>query len=196
MADLPTYSPFFSCLYDEAAPVGNIGRGTHYSILESAAWISPTFSPLERGHVHRFAVVWDEDHDTRVIDALERIYMAGLLSSVLFAGERKGTLFLLLAREVDRICSPSELVKYRHAVLNISQGLEFDSWPTEIGRFEADIKREAYVDPAGIIHDNQEQVQIYLRNIHHLWKLGVRPYDPKRGTSNTFVAPTQSLFSA
>jgi hypothetical protein len=42
-------------------------------------------------------VIWDEDHDERVIGVVERMYFAGLLHPVLFVGERKGSLTVVLS---------------------------------------------------------------------------------------------------
>ena len=60
------YSPFFSTLHDEDGPVGHLGGGTHYSVLRAVLWEpEPAF--------HDFAVVWDEDHDLRVVWVLEQM---------------------------------------------------------------------------------------------------------------------------
>ena len=90
MSDTPAYSTLFCCLYNESAPIGSIGRGCHYSVFRSVEWLDVTRSPLELPEMHDFAVIWDEDHDTRVINVIERIYLSGLLSPIQFVGERKG----------------------------------------------------------------------------------------------------------
>ena len=46
MPDVRQYSKLFSCLYDEAEPVGSLGRGTHYSIFRSVEWLDVTRRPL------------------------------------------------------------------------------------------------------------------------------------------------------
>src|SRR5688572_1906398 len=84
MTNPSVYSKLFACLYDEPAPVGNLGRGTHYSVMRSVEWLDVVRRPLPLPEIHDFAVIWDEDHDSRVIEAVERIYMAGLLSPIQF----------------------------------------------------------------------------------------------------------------
>lgn len=96
-AQAPAYSHLFSCIYDEAEPIGRIGRGTHYSIFRAAEWHDVMRRPLPVAQVHDFAVVWDEDHDTRVIEVVEKLYMKSLLSPVQFIGERKGSLNVIVA---------------------------------------------------------------------------------------------------
>ena len=46
MAATPQYSTLFSCLYDEPDPVGQLGRGTHYSVMRSVEWLDVTRRPL------------------------------------------------------------------------------------------------------------------------------------------------------
>src|SRR5260370_21913517 len=91
-----SYSAFFQTLHDEAKPVGKIGRGTHYSILRAQVWQDERLKPLKKGMLADFAVIWDEDHDERVIEVIEWLYFEGLLSPIRFIGERKGSLTVLL----------------------------------------------------------------------------------------------------
>src|SRR4051812_6684669 len=87
-----SYSPFFQTLHDETRPVGQLGRGTHYSILRVPIWQDEWLNLLAQGLLLDFAVIWDEDHDARVMEAVEALYFSGLLSPVRFIGERKGSL--------------------------------------------------------------------------------------------------------
>lgn len=61
MDNPPAYSRLFSCLHDEASPVGNLGRGTHFSIFRSVEWLDVERQPLARPQIHDFAVIWDEN---------------------------------------------------------------------------------------------------------------------------------------
>ena len=90
------YSPFFQPLHDETRPVGHFGRGTHYSVLRVPIWHDERLQPLAQGELLDFAIIWDEDHDERVIEPIEEMYFAGLLAPVRFIGERKGTLSVLI----------------------------------------------------------------------------------------------------
>ncbi|MDV3385655.1 hypothetical protein NX009_29435 [Klebsiella pneumoniae] len=105
--NLPSYSQFFHTIYDEKSPVGRIGRGTHYSVFESVQWLSPSLGRYKSPKVQKFAIIWDEDHDTRIVDVLEIALMRNLLGPVVFAGERKGSLSIVLSPDFDRL-TPSE----------------------------------------------------------------------------------------
>jgi Bacterial RNA polymerase, alpha chain C terminal domain len=86
-----TYSDFFKTLHDETSPTGYLGRGTHYSVLRAVVFHDPMGIALSEGQFADFAVIWDEDHDARVMEPIEEIYRRGLLSSFLMFGEHKGT---------------------------------------------------------------------------------------------------------
>ena len=72
--------------------MGDFGRGTHYSVLRVPIWQDEWLSPLPQGALLDFAVIWDEDHDERVMQVIEELYFSGLLGPVRFVGERKGSL--------------------------------------------------------------------------------------------------------
>ncbi|QQR39463.1 hypothetical protein [Devosia rhizoryzae] len=182
MVSLPVYSTLFSCLHDEPDFVGSLGRGTHYSVLRSVEWLDVIREPLLTPQIHDFAVIWDEDHDTRVISAIERIYMAGLLSPVQFVGERKGLLSVILASRFFFHGDGGALEQYRKAVSEIASNLGFDSWTSEIGTFDRQLGSPHQTDPVGIINDTDEKVETYLRNIDNLWGLGTRNFEPERDT--------------
>ena len=186
MTATPQYSTLFSCLYDEAEPVGHLGRGTHYSVMRSVEWLDVTRQPLTTPEVHDFAVIWDEDHDTRVIEAAERIYMAGLLSPVQFIGERKGGLTVIVAARFYYSGSEADLQAYTQAVNAISQDLD-DPWPAEVGSFD---RAKGAVQlgwhqtfTAGLISDEEHRVNTYLANIDSLWRLGTKPLVVPRATA-------------
>jgi hypothetical protein len=87
---MQTYSAFFKTLHDETGPTGYLGRGTHYSVLRAVVFHAPNGAHLPEGQFADFAVIWDEDHDVRVIRPIEEIYRRGLLSSFLMFGEQRG----------------------------------------------------------------------------------------------------------
>ncbi|MBY4714904.1 hypothetical protein [Burkholderia cepacia] len=161
-----SYCPFFQTLYDETHPVGNLGRGTHYSVLRAPVWHNELLNRLERCAFLDFAVIWDEDHDDRVIDAIMVLYVGGLLSPMRFIGERKGVLSVLLAPDVVRDWEPERLEQYCEDINDICSCLE-DSWTGQVE--SVDSQRHS------IIHDSPEKVAIYLKNIDMLWQLGVNP---------------------
>ncbi|MGZ7238461.1 hypothetical protein ACXWO6_09600, partial [Streptococcus pyogenes] len=53
-----SYSTLFTTIYDETAPIGNLGRGTHYSILRSTESCNSLLDDLNHFQIHDFAVIW------------------------------------------------------------------------------------------------------------------------------------------
>ena len=173
----PAYSSLFACLHDEPAPVGHLGRGTHYSVFRSVEWLDVIRAPLHVPQIHDFAVIWDEDHDTRVIDVIEDIYMAGLLSPIQFIGERKGTLTAILAAKFYYADTEARLDDYVRKLNDISAHTSNrDSWPAEVGMFDRSLGSPHQTDVRGLIAADDHRVITYLRNIDSLWGLGTKDY--------------------
>lgn len=190
MTTLPIYSTYFSCLHDEPKAYGALGRGTHYSVFRCTEWFDVCRRPTAQAEVHDFAVIWDEDHDTRVIEAVERIYLAGLLSPVQFIGERKGSLTVIVAARFWSY-NEAEFNTYKERVQALIQPMD-DYWPLEIGIFDRSGARHTnwhQNDPLGIINDQTHKVNVYLSNIDALWNLGTKPPVWPRA-SQAFVPPT------
>lgn len=182
MRNLPIYSTYFSCLYDEQTPVGHLGRGTHYSVMRSVEWLDVERRSLKLPQVHDFAVIWDEDHDERVVEAVERIYMAGLLSPVQFIGERKGGLTVIVASRFWYSHPPIEggIEVYKSRVEDALDGMSHgDYWPVTFGMFDrAECWPPHQTEVEGLINDGEYKVITYLRNIDSLWNLGTKKYVP------------------
>lgn len=177
------YSNLFSCIYNEQAAVGQLGRGTHYSVFRAVEWLDVLRTPISPAQVHDFTVIWDEDHDTRVIDVIERIYMAGLLSPIQFIGERKGTLTVIVAANFYFGGIP-DIEIYKKQLQTICDGAAHgDYWPVEVGMFDRSphfAPTEPHqTDVCGIINDKKHRVVTYLRNIDSLWHLGTKPFSPR-----------------
>jgi hypothetical protein len=162
------YSPFFQTLYDEQEPVGYLGRGTHYSILRAIVFHDEYGQPLPQDRYkcpeakyHDFAVLWDEDHDTRIIEALQKIYTRGILPMFSFLGERKAmlTALALSDSQVLRSYAPSILKEICSNIYN-------DCWTSEVGIIS---------QPEAIINAATQDIVLYLKNINMLWKLGSKP---------------------
>lgn len=173
------YSQFFSCLYDEQTPIGDIGRGCHYSVFRVAEWLDVERRSMSIAQRHDFAVIWDEDHDTRVIEAAERLYMAGLLAPVQFIGERKGVMSVLVAARFWGSSSAGNFLAYRDAVQEQVSDVLGDYWNVEIGTYDWNQGSLQNRNPVGIIADGEAKVMTYLDNIHNLWTLGTYPYRPR-----------------
>ena len=77
--DLPVGIDFLKCLYEENEPVGMLGCGTHYSVYRAVVWHDESGRPLRDSKLHDFAIIWDEDHDERVLEVVERVYFNGML---------------------------------------------------------------------------------------------------------------------
>ena len=161
-----SYYPFLQTLYDETRPVGNLGRGTHYSVLRAPVWHDELLNRLDRCAFLDFAVIWDENHDGLVIDAIRMFYVAGLLSPIRYIGERRGTLSVILAPDTGRDWETAKLDQYRDEIDDICQCLED---PCSVHFDDVDDQQHS------IIHDSPEKVAIYLKNIDMLWQLGVNP---------------------
>jgi hypothetical protein len=175
MAEVRQYSNLFSCIYDETAPIGLLGRGTHYSVFRCAEWLDVLRRPLAQPEVHTFAIIWDEDHDERIIEAVERIYMAGLLSPVQFIGERKGGLTAIVAAKFYFAASETGIETYARAIADITQSLD-DPWPVEVGSFDRHPGSPHQNFYEGLISADDHRVGLYLANIDSLWRLGTKPY--------------------
>jgi len=173
----PVYSSLFACLHDEPAPVGHLGCGTHYSVFRSVEWLDVVRAPLRLPQIHDFAVIWDEDHDTRVMEVLEDIYMAGLLSPIQFIGERKGTLTVIVAAKFYYADTQATLDEYIRKLNDISaKTSNRDSWPTELGMFDRSPGSPHQTDVQDLIMADEHRVITYLRNIDSLWSLGTKDY--------------------
>jgi hypothetical protein len=171
MTKPPSYSQMFACLYDQATPVGDLGRGSHYSIFRSVQWRDLDGDFRDSGRLHDFAVIWDEDHDTRVIDFIEQLHMHGLLWPVVFVGERKGMLTVLLWHDVDPIRERSD---WYDVVKELAENaVECDVWSADFGRFYRDpANRNGRTNAETIINDSDDLVVSYLQSIDVLWQLG------------------------
>lgn len=163
------YSPFFETLYDEQDPVGYLGRGTHYSILRATVFhdedgklIPATLYRNATSKHHDFAVLWDEDHDTRVIKVIEKIYQEGLLPCFSFFGERKACFNALFSKEIASIPQHIEISIEHHCEETISKFYN-DVWHKQLG---------TPLNPAAIVNDKENDVVLYLKNINMLWHLG------------------------
>jgi hypothetical protein len=161
------YSQFLTTIYDERLPVGHLGHGTHYSVLRSATWIDDCRLPLKEPKAHDFAIIWDKDHNDRVIDVVEHLYMKNLLAPVLFVGESKGSLCVLVSHRFKETSDGHDFQAYVTSVSELARG-QYDPLTAEVcplGDSLSEIQ---------IIASSQERVNLYLRNIYMLWDLGIK----------------------
>jgi hypothetical protein len=162
-------------LHDETKPVERIGRGAHYSVMRVPIWHDKCLKPLRQGAMLDFAIIWDEDHDERLLAVIEEIYFAGLLAPVRFIAERKGTLTVLIDVQTARTWKSAALRAYREAVNAISNH-QNDPWPTHLSLPAGSASSSAIFEPS-IIHEDRSKVAAYLQHIDMQWKLGIKPHE-------------------
>ena len=178
------YSPLFHTLYDEQDPVGKLGRGTHYSILGVVQWVDKQKKVLARPGIQRFAVIWDEDHDERVIDVAERAYMRGIFAPVLYISERKAFLTVVVDKEFYEIIQ-GDLVSYNMAWEEICTDVRGDRFNFQLHVMGSNVD---------IIMDSDEKVSTYLKNIDNLWNLGLNLYIQPRKEGEPLIIPPLPTF--
>ena len=184
MSALKQYSTLFSTLYDEQCPIGTLGRGAHYSVLRATTNHGKYRKSSSRVNVQDIGLIWDEDHDERVIEALETLYVKDLLWPVQIIGERKGGLTTLVYPNFYHSDSRSDYEEQ----LEIICGSLHDPWTSTVSYFDPSM--EICTEEQGIlIHSDAERVDIYLKNIHSLWDLGIKKYKPTP-TIPTFTQPS------
>lgn len=144
------YSALFTTLYDEQAPLADLGRGTHYSVLRAVTWKGTA-------QFHDFAILWDEDHDTRVIWVAEQIYLKGMLEPVVYIAEAKAHLCV-----TTRTKQPQ---RYAGEVEAITSNLPTDYFASEVGVFPN----------SWLIQGRSSRGDAYLAGIDALWTLGPKP---------------------
>lgn len=159
------YSSYFDVIFDEAEPVAKLGRGAHYSVFRAVSWHSPQGEFLPRAQNHDFAVIWDEDHDPRIINCVEELYFDGHLSKFSIFGERKANLTAIPTSDALKFYGREALERL------VKQVAEFaakpDHWNGEVYGIDD--------DNLSIILDDYARVSAYLNNIMLLWKLGGKP---------------------
>lgn len=161
------YSHLFSTLYDEQEPVGKLGRGTHCTVFRTLAEVRVGLAadpqPVRNSggytlHFHDFAVIWDEDHDRRIIWLAEQLHARGLLRHIVVLGERKASVTALTRYEpTDKLLSALEEIG--------------GSLPSDI--FSVSTHRLG--ESCDIVDDEASRVEAYLGGVDALWKLGLKP---------------------
>lgn len=194
------YSPFFQVLHDERAPVGNLGRGTHYSVVRTLLPVvdngDPSFveeqmfldARRRRLQVLDLAIIWDEDHDERIWIIIERLHAAGLLAPVRFIGERKGNVTLVC--DPDMVygddSSGGGFERYCALIDDLSWAVDGDEWFHEVAPSIEDGCRQ-------IIQAPKDRVDAYLKGIEASWVLGPKSWITK--SSKPESRPIEFVYS-
>lgn len=160
------YSSLLSTIHDEKHPIGNIARGSHYSVFICAQWLNEHLEPDYKYHANtqRFSVIWDEDHDERIIPVIEHAYMSGLLAPVKFIGERKGILTIIVSDSFWSRCDKNGYLKRWNEIA--SSKISDDSWSVEINP-------DSELDSSHIVYPTGDFAETYLKNIENIWNLGL-----------------------
>ena len=139
---MKTYSPFFQTIYDQPKEFfgqlnyGKENHGVHYSIFRANCWHYQSLLESKTCRFQDFAVIWDEDHDTRIIKVIEKIYCAGLIAPILFFGERKGFLSMYGSNSL----SPMNLSIFEKKIKKIVQSMP-DPWTLENTKITSDLHK-------------------------------------------------------
>ena len=176
--DAPKYSPFLHCIYDESAPTGHIGRGTHYSVVQALSWRSEKGELRQQASVQNVAIIWDEDHDERIIPCVEALLMAGLLHAVSMIGERKGGVTIVFNSMSAARLSDKQKRAYREEVTRVINDVvdakHGDSWAITFGEMTdvPSLAKDGYeIFHQYLIQDDVHKVDTYVRNINYLWDI-------------------------
>lgn len=174
MADaIRTYSSIIHCLYDlPDAPNGRFGAYSVFRAIDSRdVEQQPTLLP----RVHDFAVIWDGDHDTRIIPVLEEMLMAGFLPGVQFIGEHKGTLTIILAA---RTYWKIDVEVYAKRVENLTSAAG-DCWVVKVGMYDhgkGNLRIGHQCDFQEIVGLGDEAEHAFLFSIDAMWSLGTKEW--------------------
>ena len=168
----PTYSTLFQCLYDEEHPITR--RFPPYSVFRAIDSRNVLQEATPRPRVHDFAVIWDDDHDTRIIAVLEEMLMAGALPGVQFIGEHKGTLSVILAAATYYVI---DVEAYKKWVTKLAEA-SGDFWMVEIGMFDhspGNLARFHQCDFVEIVGGDDAD-KAFLFTIDAAWRLGTKAW--------------------
>ena len=172
---METYSPYFETIYESDEGSTDLGRGTHYSILRAKVTNQTKLAFTgESVLYYDFGLIWDEDHDTRVIEVLEKLYETEMIFDLQFVGERKGY-FSAVMRQSVLFCRndvwlesfESNLQEFLNDVGgDPTQEQWGDSWGCDVSHISSPNN--------GIIHDHADSVTEYLQSIQDHWRLGFK----------------------
>lgn len=173
---VPQYSSFFHCLFDQPrAPNGGCWGG--YSVFRAIDARDVRQRPTQTPQVHDFAVLWDEDHDTRIIAVIEEMLMAGMLPGVQFIGERKGYITVLLAPPTHEIDTQA----YAERISNFTDLINGDYWSCEVGMFDnrpENLITQHQCELGSILRTDAVTTHAFLLTIDQMWQLGTKEYVP------------------
>lgn len=159
MNALQHFEKNFLAVYEEPEHVASLGRGAHYSIVRYIDPLKKAGSKSLTGRMRDLAIIFDEDHDTRIFEFIGKMHEQGLLEHVLFIGERKASVTILLD---DKAWEGA----YESALPQKVVTLDGDEFQVRTHAWNTDVR--------DIINDREDKVLCYLSCIKMLWNLGVQ----------------------
>jgi len=171
---MPVYSSLFQCLFDQ--PRAEIGFGYHYSVFRAIDARDVEQKPAPLPCVHDFAVIWDDDHDTRIIPVLEEMLMAGILPGVQFIGEHKGELTIILAARTYWLIDVEAFARRVKELCGKAAG---DFWTVVVGMYDhapGNLRFGHQCDFKEILGMSDEATHAYLYTIDTTWNLGTKQW--------------------
>lgn len=170
------YSNIFNCLHDEYHT--NLPFYFHYSVFRSFEYKDVCNYLTTKPLVHDFAVIWDVDHDERIIKVIENLYLAGLLSPIQFIGEHKGFLTIIVA--AISIYGMDDFDNYKKEVKLAAYKNFDDDWHINWGKFDRHDRNYDSMhqtDLASIMGIEQNIEHTHILNIDDKWKIGTKELD-------------------
>ncbi len=161
--ELPVYSHFFRTEYDEQRDIGVLEA--HHSVL-SVPSLNKEYSALD---IQRIAVIWDDDHDERVIPILEAACFKGLLRNVLFIAEHKGAVSIIMHGNAKSFLWKTRQKKWQDICDEV---IENDEFKIDI------MSKEEYVQT--LADSLQPMYENYLNHICDVWSLGAHDFYPTK----------------
>lgn len=180
MATTQAYSTLVHCIHDEPAPVGALGHGTHYSIFRTWERLDVELRPSKFMQLHDFAVIWDVDHDVRVMRIIEALIAHDLFCPVQFIGEHRGTLTIIIAARAWGQMDMDIDEYYDRVKSVVVHAMPDDPWLCEFGMFDRHVG-SIQNEYRQLIDASDDVVAAYLKTIDAQWKLGSRSWQPGFG---------------
>jgi hypothetical protein len=156
------YSEFFETLHDEQGRVGSML--CHYSILRAMVFHDEFGNALPIARRQKFAVIWDDDHDERIIQPIEKLFCEGLLSSFVMFGEQKAVFYAMAA---EQLAAPKFKARVSHLEKRIEAACHYidigDQWGAQLEWINA---------PGLMMNASDDKARLYAATIKMLWDLG------------------------
>jgi len=150
---------FFQKLYDET-PTHHVYEDGHYSVYRAVIYVGRSYCH------HTFAVLWDADHDERILELIAEVMRRGFLHNYVLFGEHKGHVTAFMKPEtVDWPDPPNTLLE------SIAQDMPDDAWSAT---------EYCLSQSLGLTWARDRGIDAYLRNIEERWPLGFKVIAPWR----------------